>query len=42
MFCEHKAHGFVDVVKEFNANMVGIKDKMFTLEGNGYPSAKSK
>ena len=27
LFCEHKALGFVDVVKEFYANMVGMKDK---------------
>ena len=25
--CEHKGPGFVDVVKEFYANMVGMKDK---------------
>ena len=28
MFCEHKALGFVDVVKEFYANMVVMKDKI--------------
>ena len=27
LFCEHKALGFVDVVKEFYANMVGMEDK---------------
>ena len=27
LFCEHKALGFVDVVKEFYTNMVGMKDK---------------
>ena len=27
IFCEHKDPGFVDVVKEFYANMVGMKDK---------------
>ena len=27
LFCEHKALGFVDLVKEFYANMVGMKDK---------------
>ena len=37
LFCEHKAPGFVDVVKEFYANMVGIK-----VEGNGYPSVESE
>ena len=28
LFCEHKAPGCVDVVKEFYANMVGMKDKI--------------
>ena len=28
IFCEHKAPDFLDVMKEFNANMVGIKDKI--------------
>ena len=28
LFCEHKAPGFVDVVKEFYTNMVGMKDKI--------------
>ena len=27
LLCEHKASGFIDVVKEFYANMVGMKDK---------------
>ena len=27
LFYEHKTPGFVDVVKEFYANMVGMKDK---------------
>ena len=27
LICEHKTPGFVDVVKEFYANMVGMKDK---------------
>ena len=27
LLCEHKAPGFVDVVKEFYANIVGMKDK---------------
>ena len=25
---EHKAHGFVELVKEFYANMVGVRGKM--------------
>ena len=28
LFCEHKAPRFVDVVKEFYTNMVGMKDKI--------------
>ena len=32
LFCEHKAPGFVDVVKEFYANMVGIKEQMDFLQ----------
>ena len=27
LFCEHKAPGFVDVVKEFYSNMVELKEK---------------
>ena len=33
LFCEHKAHRFVDVVKEFYANMVRIKDKVVYVRG---------
>ena len=33
MFCEHKAPRFVDVVKEFHANMVGVKDKTVYIRG---------
>ena len=33
LFCEHKAPGFVDVVKEFYANMVGMKDKTVYVRG---------
>ena len=33
LFYEHKAPGFVDVVKEFYANMVGIKDKTVYVRG---------
>ena len=35
LLCEHKAPGFVDVVKEFYVNMVGMKDKMFMSRING-------
>ena len=33
LFCEHKAPGFVDMVKEFYANMVGMKDKVVYVRG---------
>ena len=33
LFCEHKAPGFVDVVKELYVNMVGIKDKTVYVKG---------
>ena len=32
-FCEHKAPGYVDVVKEFYANMVGMNDKVVYVRG---------
>ena len=33
LFCEHKALSFVDVVKEFYVNMVGMKDKTIYIIG---------
>ena len=42
IFYERKTLGFVDVVEEFYANMVGVKDKVCTLEGNGYPSVENR
>ena len=33
LFCEHKAPGFVDVVKEFYSNIVGMKDKTVYVRG---------
>ena len=42
MFCEHKALGFVDVVKEFYANMVGMKNNAMYVRANGFPSAGSR
>ena len=33
LFCEHKTPGFVDVVKELYANMVGMKDKTMYVRG---------
>ena len=33
LFCEHKARGFMDVVKEFYSNMVGLKEKTCLVRG---------
>ena len=33
LFCEHKSLGFANVVKEFYANMVGMKDKVMYVRG---------
>ena len=33
LFCEHKAPGFLYVVKEFYANMMGTKDKTVYVRG---------
>ena len=33
LFCEHKASGYVDVVKEFYLNMVGMKEKTVYVRG---------
>ena len=33
LFCEHKAPRFMAVVKEFYANMVGMKDKAVYVRG---------
>ena len=33
LFCEPKAPGFIDVVKEFYANIVGMKDKTIYVRG---------
>ena len=35
LFYEHKAPGFVEVMKEFYANIVGIKDKTVYVRGKG-------
>ena len=37
LFCEHKTLGFVDVVKEFYANMVGMNDKAIYVKGKWIP-----
>ena len=42
LFCEHKTHGFVDVVKEFYANMVGMKDKAVYVKGKWISSIREQ
>ena len=42
LLCEHKAHGFVDVVKEFYANMVGMKDKVVYFRGKWIPFGRQQ
>ena len=37
LLCEHKAPRFVYVVKEFYANMVGMKDKVVYVRGKWIP-----
>ena len=37
LFYEHKAPGFVDMVKEFYANMVRMKDKAIYVRGKWIP-----
>ena len=37
LFHEHKALGFLDVVKEFYANLVGMKDRVFYVRGKWIP-----
>ena len=37
LLCEHKAPGFVDVVKEFYINMVGMKEKAVYVRGKWIP-----
>ena len=42
LFYEHKAPGFVDVVKEFYANMVGMKDKTIYVRGKWISFTREK
>ena len=42
LFYEHKAPGFVDVVKEFYANMVGMKDKDVYVRGKWIPFGREQ
>ena len=42
LFCEHKALGFVDMVKEFYSNMVGMKEKTMYVIGKWISFSKEK
>ena len=42
MFCEHKAPGFVDVVKEFYSNMLGVRDKTSFVKGKWISFSRKK
>ena len=40
--CEHKAPGFVALVKEFYASMVGMRQKTIYVEESGYLSVERR
>ena len=42
LFREHKAPGFVDVVKEFYSNMVGLKEKILYVKGQWISFSREK
>ena len=42
LFCEYKAPGFVDVVKEFYANMVEMKDNIVYVKGRWISFSRDK
>ena len=42
MFYEHKAPRFMDVVKDFYANMVGMKDKAIYVRGKWIPFGREQ
>ena len=42
LFYEHKAPGFVDVVKEFYWNMVGLKEKTMYVKGQWISFSREK
>ena len=42
LFCEHKALGFVDVVKEFYSNMVGMKERTVYVRGQWISFTREK
>ena len=42
LFCEHKAPGFVDMVKEFYSNMVGMKENTVYVKGKWISFSRGK
>ena len=42
LFCEHKALGFVDVIKECYSNMVGLREKTCYVKGKWISFSKEK
>ena len=42
LLCEHKALGFVDVVKEFYSNMVGLREKTCYVRGKWISLSREK
>ena len=42
LFCEHKAPGFVDVVKEFYSNMLGLREKTCYVRGKWISFSREK
>ena len=42
ILCEHKALGFVDVVKEFYSNMAGLKEKIVYVRGQWISFSREK
>ena len=42
LFCEYKAPSFVDVVKEFYSNMVGLREKTCFVRGQWISFSKEK
>ena len=42
MLCEHHSAGFVALVRELYANLVGRKEKTCYLRGSGFPLTKKR
>ena len=42
LFCDHKAPIFVDVIKEFYSNMVGLREKTYYVRGKRISFSREK